>query len=162
MSGFVLIEVNALEGAASGHMWTTNALQPKRLVHAVISEGCSYLSRGCLCVGRRRSRHTRSNCRRSCQILTRSTDTDCSCTPLARCTPACPRLPGRRSGTCCWPRPPGTHSGRPGSPAHSGRCHNCKCLQRITFINGCFILLARLTFWRVTFKSWCTKFSVMF
>ena len=89
-----------------------------------------YLSRGFLCAGRRRSRHTRRSCRRSCQSPTRSRDTGCSCTLLGRCRSACPRLPGRRCGTCCWPRPPGTRSGRPGSQARSDKSHSCRYLQR--------------------------------
>ena len=89
---------------------------------------CPYLSRGLLCAGRRRSRHTRRSCRKSCQSPTRSTGTGCSCTLLVRCRSACPRLPGRRCGTCCWPRPPGTRSGRPGSQARSDKSHSCKYL----------------------------------
>lgn len=91
----------------------------------------SHLNRGRLCVGRRKSRRIHRSCRRSSQTRTRSTDTGCSYIPLVHCRPACPLLPGRRSGIWCWPLPPGTHTWRPGSPAHSDRCHNYRCLEEI-------------------------------
>lgn len=98
-------------------------------IKQTIFGGFSYLSRGCLCVEHRRSRRTRRSCRKSCQTLIRSTDTGYSCTLLARCRFACLRLPDRRWGACCWLHPPGTHSGRPGSPAHTDKSHSYTYLQ---------------------------------
>lgn len=103
-----------------------------------ICQRSSYLSRGCLCVEHRRSRHTRRSCRRSFQTPIHSTGTGCSCTRLVHCRSVCLQIPGRRWETCCLSHPPGIHSGHPGSRAHIGKSHSYKYLQGKGFFNFTF------------------------